>query len=258
MKSNATKASLRPILGRAMLLEIQDLTVAYNRHQVVHGIDLSVQSGELVALLGPNGVGKTTSLLACCGLIQAVKGSIFINDQRVVNPRPAQLVKNGLVLCPQGRELFKSMTVRENLLLGAITRSAQEDGLTRMYDLFPILRQRDRQLAGTLSGGEQQMLAIGRALMAKPRILLIDEPSTGLAPKMVLFVLDLLRTLIPTTVEGVLLVEQNADAALKISDRAYFMEAGLIKMEGTGESLRNNDLVRRMYLGDTQPVESQP
>lgn len=237
-----------------MLLELKDLNVAYGRHRVVHGVSLTVDKGELVALLGPNGVGKTTTLLATCGLVSASSGEVLLDGESTTTLGPVEMVRRGIVLCPQGRELFKSMTVRENLLLGAFSAARDrtgEDLLDRVYELFPRLRERQRQLAGTMSGGEQQMIAIGRALMARPRVLLIDEPSSGLAPKMVETVLDLLRTLMPGDVEGILLVEQNADAALRIADRAYLMQAGLIQLQGSADTLRNNDAVREMYLGVT-------
>ncbi|TAK85899.1 MAG: ABC transporter ATP-binding protein [Betaproteobacteria bacterium] len=237
-----------------MLLELKDLNVAYGRHRVVHGVSLTVDKGELVALLGPNGVGKTTTLLATCGLVSASSGEVLLDGESTTTLGPVEMVRRGIVLCPQGRELFKSMTVRENLLLGAFSAArdrAGEDLLDRVYELFPRLRERERQLAGTMSGGEQQMIAIGRALMARPRVLLIDEPSSGLAPKMVETVLDLLRTLMPGDVEGILLVEQNADAALRIADRAYLMQAGLIQLQGSADTLRDNDAVREMYLGVT-------
>lgn len=213
-----------------MLLELRGLCVSYGSHRVVHGIDLKVASGELVALLGPNGVGKTTTLLATCGLISPTGGVVLMDTELISNLGTSRLVPRGLVLCAQGRELFKSMSVRENLLLGgqrARGGRAVHDVLARVYDLFPRLRERDRQVAGTMSGGEQQMLAIGRALMARPRVLLIDEPSSGLAPQLVESVLELLRTLILEDVEGILLVEQNADAALRIADRAYLMQGAM-------------------------------
>ncbi len=236
-----------------MLIEIDQLVVSYGRHEVVHGVSLGVGRGEIVALLGPNGVGKTTTLLATCGLLRASSGTVAFDGKIVTTTAPATLVRDGLVLCPQGRELFKSMSVRENLILGGITRNDAEETLERVYHLFPRLRERDRQIAGTLSGGEQQMLAIGRALMAHPRVLLIDEPSTGLAPKIVDFVLELLSSLVPESVEGILLVEQNADAALRIAQRAYLMEAGLIRLTGSAESLSNDDIIRKMYLGTETP-----
>jgi branched-chain amino acid transport system ATP-binding protein len=242
-----------------VLLEVKDLTVAYGRHRVVHGVSLTVDRGELVALLGPNGVGKTTTLSATCGLVSPSSGEVLLDEQPITGLRPVQLVRRGMVLCPQGRELFTSMTVRENLVLGASSAPRAESRahlLERVYELFPRLHERERQLAGTMSGGEQQMLAIARALMARPRVLLIDEPSSGLAPMLVELVLERLRSLIPDDVAGILLVEQNADAALEIADRAYLMQAGLIQMQGSADTLRNNDAVRDMYLGVTSSDHS--
>ena len=234
-----------------MLLEVENLRVSYGNVEVLHGINLGVRQGEIVTLLGANGAGKTTTLHAISGLLRPTSGAIRF-ESRPIHQLPAhRLVAMGIAQAPEGRRVFSTLTVRENLNLGAFTRDDKvKVAKTRqwIYELFPVLQQRCEQLAGTLSGGEQQMLAIGRALMANPRILLLDEPSLGLAP---LLVKTIFQTLWEINEAGVtiVLVEQNARAALKLAHRGYVMEVGRIVLEDRAEALLNNPEVRNAYLG---------
>lgn len=234
-----------------MLLEVEDLRVSYGNVEALHGISLCVRQGEIVTLLGANGAGKTTILHAISGLLRPASGAIRF-ESRPIHQSPAhRLVAMGIAQAPEGRRVFSTLTVRENLNLGAFTRHDKvEVAKTRqwIYELFPVLEQRCEQLAGTLSGGEQQMLAIGRALMANPRILLLDEPSLGLAP---LLVKTIFQTLWEINEAGVtiVLVEQNARAALKLAHRGYVMEVGRIVLEDRASALLNNPEVRNAYLG---------
>jgi branched-chain amino acid transport system ATP-binding protein len=234
-----------------MLLEVENLRVSYGNVEVLHGINLGVRQGEIVTLLGANGAGKTTTLHAISGLLRPTSGAIRF-ESRPIHQLPAhRLVAMGIAQAPEGRRVFSTLTVRENLNLGAFTRDDKvKVAKTRqwIYELFPVLQQRCEQLAGTLSGGEQQMLAIGRALMANPRILLLDEPSLGLAP---LLVKTIFQTLWEINEAGVtiVLVEQNARAALKLAHRGYVMEVGRIVLEDRASALLNNPEVRNAYLG---------
>ena len=234
-----------------MLLEIENLHVRYGNVEALHGINLQVRQGEIVTLLGANGAGKTTTLHAISGLLRPAGGEIRF-ESRPIHKLPAhRLVGMGIAQAPEGRRIFGTLTVRENLNLGAFTRKDKPkmaETLRWIYELFPILAQRSAQLAGTLSGGEQQMLAIGRALMAQPRILLLDEPSLGLAP---LLVKAIFQTLWEINEAGVtiVLVEQNARAALKLAHRGYVMEVGRIVLEDRAEALLANPEVREAYLG---------
>ena len=234
-----------------MLLEVENLRVRYGNVEALHGIDLCVRQGEIVTLLGANGAGKTTTLHAISGLLRPASGEIRF-ESRPIHRLPAhRLVGMGIAQAPEGRRIFGTLTVRENLDLGAFTRADKTkvaETLRWIYELFPILAQRREQLAGTLSGGEQQMLAIGRALMANPRILLLDEPSLGLAP---LLVKAIFQTLWEINEAGVtiVLVEQNAHAALKLAHRGYVMEVGRIVLENRAEALLANPEVREAYLG---------
>jgi branched-chain amino acid transport system ATP-binding protein len=232
------------------MLEIRDLRAGYGKVDVIRGISLHVDAGECVALVGANGAGKSTTLKCICGLNPVRSGQILFNRERIDGLPGHLIVKRGITMCPEGRQVFPDMSVRENLEMGAHTRgdSNQEPDLQSMFDLFPVLRQRERQLAGTLSGGEQEMLAIGRALMAKPKLCIFDEPSLGLAPKVVAEVEQTLRQVraMGTTI---LLVEQNAAMALRLADRAYVFEAGEVVLEGTGTALQSNPEVSRAYLG---------
>lgn len=233
------------------LLEIKDMHVAYGGIQAVRGINLHIARGELVTLIGSNGAGKTTTLKTLAGLLSASQGQVLYqgkNLQHVAAHRRAAL---GMALVPEGRGIFARMTVAENLLMGAYSRNDQVEiaaDLTRFYALFPRLAERKNQLAGTLSGGEQQMLALARALMSRPRLLMLDEPSMGLAPLMVKKIFDTIRSIAAQGM-SILLVEQNARLALQVAQRGYVMESGTITLSGTAVELLNNDAVRSAYLG---------
>lgn len=232
------------------MLEIRQLRAGYGKVDVIRGVSLRVDSGECVALVGANGAGKSTTLKCICGLNPIRSGQILFNGERIDSLAGHLIVERGITMCPEGRQVFPDMSVRENLEMGAHTRrdSNQESDLQSMFDLFPVLRQRERQLAGTLSGGEQEMLAIGRALMAKPKLCIFDEPSLGLAPRVVAEVEQTLRQ-IKAMGTTILLVEQNAAMALRLADRAYVFEAGEVVLEGTGTALQSNPEVSRAYLG---------
>ena len=234
------------------LLSLHRLEVAYGGIQAVKGIDLEVQPGELVCLIGANGAGKTTTLKGICGLLPVKGGKIRYAGQDVTGKPAFRLVQRGLAMVPEGRGVFGALTIEENLAMGAYIRS-DGDGIRkdveRVYGLFPRLKERRRQTAGTLSGGEQQMLAMGRAMMSRPKLLLLDEPSMGLAPLMVQKVFE---TIVTVSGEGVtiLLVEQNAKLALEVSRRGYVMESGEITLSGDAKSLLHDPKVRAAYLGE--------
>lgn len=236
------------------MLRIRDLTCRYGSVRAVNGIDLRVEKGELIALVGANGAGKSTLLQTVCGFVSDWDGKILLDGEPLRGLKPAQIVQKGISLVPEGRLLFPPMSVLENLQMGAYVRYRRREGkavakdLDEVMELFPILRQRAEQPAGTLSGGEQQMLAIARALMARPRLLLLDEPCMGLAPLLVLLILD---TLVQLRSRGitVLLVEQNARAALGVADRGYVLENGKITLEGAASALLADKSVRQAYLG---------
>jgi branched-chain amino acid transport system ATP-binding protein len=235
----------------ARMLEVRGLAVAYGGIEAVRGVDLSVRAGELVTLIGANGAGKTTTLKALAGLLKPKAGTVHY-DGRDITGRPAhELVHLGLALVPEGRGVFARLTIEENLAMGAYTRrdAALASDYERAYTLFPRLAERRRQLAGTLSGGEQQMLAIARALMSRPKLLLLDEPSMGLAPIMVQKIFETIRMI---AAEGVtlLLVEQNAKLALEACSRGYVMETGAIALEDDAQALLVNPQVRKAYLGE--------
>jgi branched-chain amino acid transport system ATP-binding protein len=233
------------------LLEVRGLEVAYGGIRAVKGIDFDVREGELVALIGANGAGKSTILRALAALVQAAAGTIRYRDERI-NESPAYaLVRKGLAMVPEGRQVFGRLSVRENLEMGAYHRDDPEvsSDLERIYGLMPRLAERREQLAGTLSGGEQQMLAIGRAIMSRPRLLLLDEPSMGLAPLMVQKVFEIVRTISSQGVT-ILLVEQNAKLALEVSQRAYVMESGRVTLTGPSSALLADPKVRAAYLGE--------
>jgi len=235
------------------LLEVENLDVAYGPIQVVWDITLSVRRGEVVSLIGPNGAGKTTTLRALAGILPARKGKINFDGRDVAPDPPHRRVGHHLNLVPEGRQLWPRMTVEENLLMGAFSRKLRpksNQNLERIYDLFPRLKERHKQLCGTLSGGEQQMCAIGRGLMAEPILLMLDEPSQGLAPIMVDQVFELICTIAQEGVT-ILLAAQNASYALQISNHTYVMEWGKMLLEGPSETLRESDHVRRAYLGAT-------
>ena len=233
------------------LLDVRALKVAYGGINAVKGVDLMVGEGEMVALIGANGAGKTTTLKAICGLLHH-DGTVQLRDENVSNFSAYKLVERGLALVPEGRGVFGRLTVRENLQMGAYVRNdkaAIRADLERIYVLFPRLAERRNQTGGTLSGGEQQMLAIGRALMSRPRLLLLDEPSMGLAPLMVEKIFATVRDVSEQGVT-VLLVEQNAKLALEVSHRGYVMESGLITLADGARALLENPLVRKAYLGE--------
>ena len=234
-----------------MLLELKDVTVHYEKAEALKGISVGVEDGEVVTIIGSNGAGKTTILKAISALVRPTGGEVWFEGRRIDGLPPEKIAKGGIGFCMEGRRLFPFMTVLENLQMGAYCRRDKE-GISRdlesVFNLFQVLRERRRQKAGTLSGGEQQMLTIGRALMSKPRLLLIDEPSLGLAP---MVVTGLARTIKELNRAGlaVLLVEQNAQMALNLAHRGYILEVGKVITEGDSQSLRGNDHVRRAYLG---------
>ena len=232
------------------MLRLESVCAGYGGLQILHDVDLEVNEGEIVALVGANGAGKTTTLRACSGVITPTSGHIVFDDQQLDGVRTADLVGRGLVHVPEDRALFGPLTVEENLRMGAWTRPAAQVGesLSEVFELFPILADRRRQTAETLSGGQQQMLTIGRALMARPRLLMLDEPSTGLSPKLTWAVLEAIEVIRGRGV-AVLLVEQNAAQALRMSDRAYVMESGSVVLTGPGAELAEDDRVRAAYLG---------
>ena len=232
------------------LLKVEDLHVYYGSIHAIKGVSFEVNEGEIVTLIGANGAGKSTTLNTVAGLMKPRSGSVAF-DGKVVSGMPAsKILPQGLALCPEGRRVFQQMTVRENLEMGGYTRPAGEIGasLDDVFTRFPRLKERHKQIAGTLSGGEQQMLAMGRALMSKPKLLMLDEPSMGLAPILVEQIFDIVQELnhVGTTI---LLVEQNAQMALSIANRAYVLETGKIVKEGDAHLLMNDDDVRKAYLG---------
>ena len=233
-----------------MMLELQDLQVSYGGIRALKGVSIQVNEGEIVSLIGANGAGKSTTLRAISGLERAQSGKILYNGEDITGKPSKYMVQNGLVLVPEGRLIFPDMTVLENLKIGAYLRNDRdvEADIQRMYALFPRLKERAWQMAGTLSGGEQQMLAVGRALMSKPKLLMMDEPSLGLAPLVVKDIFSIIRTIRDSGVT-VLLIEQNANAALKVADRGYVLETGRITLEGSGRELLSNPAVRAAYLG---------
>ena len=234
------------------VLEVRHLEVAYGGIQAVKGLDLWVADGELVCLIGANGAGKTTTLKGICGLQPVRAGEILYHGESITGMRSFELVQRGLAMVPEGRGVFGALTIEENLIMGAFVRkdaNAVKEDMERVYTLFPRLQERRRQTAGTLSGGEQQMLAMARALMSRPKLLLLDEPSMGLAPLMVQKVFETIQAV---SSEGVtmLLIEQNAKLALEVSHRGYVMESGAITLSGDARELLANPAVRAAYLGE--------
>jgi len=234
-----------------VLLALEDLHASYGHVQALRGLDLVVRSGELVCLIGANGAGKTSALRAISGLLRAARGRIVFDGAPIHGAAPAAILRAGIAHCPEGRRVFPYLTVRENLEMGAYVRRDRrevEDDLERVSTHFPVLTERRRQTAGTLSGGEQQMLAIARALMSRPRLILFDGPSLGLAPALVETTFGIIAD-IRRRGTTVLMVEQNAYLALRMADRAYVMETGRIVLEGPARDLLDDDHVRRAYLG---------
>ena len=232
------------------MLEVNDIHVYYDTIHALKGVSFSIETGELVTLLGANGAGKTTTLKTLSGLLRPTRGSIELEGAMLENIEAHEIVRRGVAHAPEGRRVFPRFTVLENLKIEGYTRDKRALGaeLDFVFQMFPRLKERQKQYAGTLSGGEQQMLAIGRALMAKPKLLLLDEPSMGLAPKIVEQILETIRTINKAGVT-VLLVEQNAVMALAISHRGYVLETGEVILKGTSSELAGNDLVRQAYLG---------
>ena len=234
------------------LLEIKDLEVNYGVIKAIKGVSVDVNEGEIIALIGANGAGKTTILHTITGLIQAKKGSIVFDGKELTKTPPHKIVSMGMAHVPEGRRIFQQLSVLENLKLGAYTRKDKSEiasTLKMVYERFPRLEERKNQVAGTLSGGEQQMLAMGRALMSKPRIILMDEPSMGLSPLLVSEIFDIIKV-INESGTTVLLVEQNAKKALSIADRAYVLETGNITLSGDAKDLINDESVKKAYLGE--------
>ncbi|MGI6747939.1 MAG: ABC transporter ATP-binding protein [Anaerovoracaceae bacterium] len=233
------------------MLSIKNLNVKYNNIRVVHDVSLNIENGELIALIGANGAGKSTILKTLSGLIRPESGHIFFEGKEITKLPSHEIVEKGIIHVPEGRQIFAKMTIEENLKLGAYQQKDKnliKEKMELAFDLFPILKQRIRQLAGTLSGGEQQMLAIGRALQGNPKLLLLDEPSMGLSPLMTQQVFDVLTKLKDSGIT-MLLVEQNAYDALEISDRTYILETGRIIMEGKSSKLIEDPKVKEAYLG---------
>jgi branched-chain amino acid transport system ATP-binding protein len=232
------------------MLVVDDLFSGYGKSQVLHGVSLSVDEGEIVALIGANGAGKTTLLKTISGLVQARSGTIRFQDTEIQNLSAHRIVESGVSQVAEGRAMLKRMTVLENLRIGAHVRKDKKVGqdIDQIFSKFPVLGERHNQLAGLLSGGEQQMLAIGRALMARPRILLLDEPSLGLAPMVVTEIFRTLRALRDDE-KTIFLVEQNARRALQVADRGYVLERGQITLEGTGQRLLDDEKIQQTYLG---------
>src|SRR3954467_15690522 len=246
-KCNGIRGSSRRTLERQMLLEVRNLEVHYGGIRAVAGVDLEVDEGELVCLIGANGAGKTSTLKAICGLIASQSGTIRYCGEDISRAPVHRLPRKGLVMVPEGRGIFAQLTVEENLAMGAYAHGGADPAA--QYARFPRLAERRRQIAGTLSGGEQQMLALARALMTRPRLLLLDEPSMGLAPMMVTKIFALVHDIASQGVT-ILLVEQNARAALELARRGYVMESGAISLEGEARALLDNPRVREAYLGE--------
>ena len=234
------------------MLSIKNLSVHYGGIHALRGISLDVPAGKIVTLIGANGAGKSTTLNSIMGLVRAGRGSVSWNGREILGTPTKAIVESGIVLVPEGRRVFPNLTVDENLSLGAYARSNKEEveaDRERVFKLFPRLKERHKQKAGTFSGGEQQMLAVGRALMSKPTVMMMDEPSLGLAPLFVGMIFDIIRQINAAGVT-VLLVEQNAKAALEVADTGYVMETGSISFAGAGKDLLVDDRVRKAYLGE--------
>ncbi|MBR3154571.1 MAG: ABC transporter ATP-binding protein [Lachnospiraceae bacterium] len=231
------------------MLQIKDLQVSYGGIDAVRGISFNVHEGEIVTLIGANGAGKSSTLRAISGLVKPRGGSILLNGENITGLDPTVIVSKGLMMVPEGRKIFPNLTVLENLRIGAYLRKDQlDEDIEMVYSYFPRLKERSWQPGGTLSGGEQQMLAVGRALMGRPKLLMMDEPSLGLAPIVVQGIFEIIRQ-IHEAGTTVLLIEQNANMALHVADRAYVIENGRISMEGTGKDLLEDENVKAAYLG---------
>lgn len=234
------------------MLTIENLHVRYGGIEALRGISMQIPEGKIVTLVGANGAGKSTTLRTIMGLITPVSGNIIYKEESIIRSTTQDIVKRGITLVPEGRKVFSDLTVEENLKIGAYIRKDQSEikkDIEYVHDIFPRLKERKKQLAGTLSGGEQQMLAVGRALMSKPKLLMMDEPSLGLAPLVVKDIFAIIKEVNEKAGMTILLIEQNANAALKIADYGYVMETGMIGLEGYGTNLLNNERVKELYLG---------
>lgn len=241
------------------MLVLQNIDAAYGAVVALRDVSLEVRAGEIVTLIGPNGAGKSTTLRTISGVLAPAKGRISFNGTNLVGMSPEQIVRLGIAQVPEGRRIFSQLTVAENLTMGAYTvsdRALVEERRMEVYRMFPVLHERQHQLGGTLSGGEQQMLAIGRALMCKPKLLLLDEPSMGLAPMIVKNIFEVIVR-VGASGTAILLVEQNARMALKVANRGYVIESGSIVLADEAERLRENDAIRQAYLGEMQKVALQ-
>lgn len=233
------------------MLKVKNLHTYYGNIHALKGIDLEVEQGEIVTLIGSNGAGKTTTLGSITGLLKASEGKVYYEGNDITNKAPSDIVKLGISLSPEGREVFPQLSVEENLKLGAFTRNDRngiKESFERVYDLFPRLLERKKQTASTLSGGEQQMLAIGRSLMTSPKLLFLDEPSLGLSPNLVLMIFELIKS-ISEQGTTVLLIEQNAHMALSIADRGYVIETGKVTIKGNAKDMLNDENIKKAYLG---------
>ena len=234
------------------MLELKNVNTFYGNIQALSDVSITISQGEIITLIGANGAGKSTTLMTICGIVPARSGEIFFEDKQITEMRTDQIVARGIIQVPEGRRIFPYLTVRENLDMGAYPRKDKEDikrDIEYIFEIFPILAERRNQTGGTLSGGEQQMLAISRGLMGKPSLLLLDEPSLGLAPLIVAQIFGIIRKINSESKTTIFLVEQNANQALKVAHRGYVMETGRITMADTCENLLRNDDVRRAYLG---------
>ena len=234
------------------MLEVKNLSVSYGGIKALKSISINVPDKQIVTLIGANGAGKSTTLRAIAKLIKHDSGTIIYNGEDITDITARQTVQKGITLIPEGRHVFPDMTVLENLKLGAVLRTdnqAMKEDIDYMYELFPVLKERSSQLAGTLSGGEQQMLAVSRALMARPKMLMMDEPSLGLAPMLVKDIFAIIERVNKEDGLPILLIEQNANFALKVADYGYVLETGTIQLEGTGDQLLQNERVKELYLG---------
>ena len=233
------------------MLRIEDLDVGYGHLQILRKVSMNIKVGEIVAILGPNGAGKTTLLKSIMGLVPPMSGKVYFQGQEITGHPTFELSRQGIAFVPEERNIFQAMTVEENLLLGAYFNTDKDlikQYLEHVYEMFPRLLERRRQLAGTMSGGERQMLAIGRGLMGNPHLVILDEPSMGLSPTNVLVVFETIKKLVAQDVT-IMIVEQNLSTTLGVASRAYVMEQGAVVMEGPSEELANNDYVKKMYLG---------
>lgn len=233
------------------ILEVNEINVFYDKIHAIKDISFHIKEGEIVSFIGANGAGKTTILNAISNILPIKSGEVVLNGESINNVKAHKLVPMGMAHVPEGRRIFTDLTVMENLEIGAYTRSKNEfqEELKKVFDLFPRLKERKNQLSGTMSGGEQQMLAIGRALMSKPKLLLLDEPSMGLSPLLVKEIFEIIKRINKEGNTTILLVEQNAKKSLEISDRAYVIEVGKIVLEGRGSEIANNDIIKKVYLG---------